>query len=570
MSHELTVDSERVDDTPLLIAQQVRMGLPELLDAHFPVHGNRQGLSLGWLSTIWLSYSLSQGDHCLSHVQPWAEQRLVTLQHSSGQVISELDFTDDRLADVLTALSDDARWQAFEIALNQGLLRVYDLQGGPVRLDSTTAAGYWTVTEDGLLQFGHSKDHRPDLPQVKVMLSTLDPLGLPVVSQVVAGNRADDGLYVPAVAQVRQAVGRHGLLYIGDSKMGALDTRAYVQAGGDYYLCPLGQVQLPVAKLTEYLAHGPAERVTVSRETAAGSEEVLGSGWEVTEQLSASVAGQSVQWTERRLLFRSLALADKAMRQLQANLTAAQAELAALTERKRGKKVLHELHDLQLAAQTILEHYQVEGLLHVTYREERTTQELRAYRERAATLRTDTSVSLQVTVDHAAVHAHEQTLGWRVYVTNQPAAQLSLAQALLAYRSEYLIEHGFARLKGRPLALAPTYLHSEARVKGLVRLLTIGLRVLTLLEYSVRQGLTRSHTTLNGLYPENPRRTSAQPTAERLLAVFKGVTLSVIHLPGQSHRYLPPLSELQQRILTLLDLPADAYSRLTIPSQNSS
>ncbi len=570
MSHELTVDSERVDDTPLLIAQQVRMGLPELLDVHFPVHGNRQGLSLGWLTTLWLSYTLSQGDHCLSHVQPWAAQRLVTLQHSSGQVISELDFTDDRLADVLTALSDDARWQTFEVALNQRLLRVYDLQGGPVRLDSTTAAGYWTVTEDGLLQFGHSKDHRPDLPQVKVMLSTLDPLGLPLVSQVVAGSRADDGLYVPAVAQVRQAVGRSGLLYIGDSKMGALDTRAYLQAGGDYYLCPLGQVQLPVAKLTEYLAQMPGEQVTVSRETVDGSGELLGSGWEVTEQLSASVAGQPVQWTERRLLFRSLALAAKAMRQLQANLAAAQAELAALTARKRGKKIVSELSELQLAAQTILERYQVEGLLHVTYSEQRTMRVVRAYRDRPATLRTDTRVSLQVSLDRAAVQAHEQSLGWRVYATNQPAAQLSLPQALLAYRSEYLIEHGFARLKGRPLALAPTYLHSEARVKGLVRLLTIGLRVLTLLEYTVRQSLTRSHLTLSGLYPENPRRTSAQPTTERLLAAFKGVTLSVIHLPGQLHRYLPPLSELQQRILTLLDLPTDTYSRLAMPSQNSS
>ncbi len=62
----------------------------------------------------------------------------------------------------------------------------------------------------------------------------------------------------------------------------------------------------------------------VSRETADGGEELLGSGWEVTEQLSASVAGQ-LQWTERRLLFRAAALADKAMRQLQANLAAAQA-----------------------------------------------------------------------------------------------------------------------------------------------------------------------------------------------------------------------------------------------------
>ena len=163
------------------------------------------------------------------------------LRQSGAQIVNTLDFTDDRLADVLTALSDDARWQTFEVALNQRLLRVCDLQGGPVRLDSTTAAGYWTVTEDGLLQFGHSKDHRPDLPQVKVMLSTLEPLGLPLVSQVVAGSRADDGLYVPGVAQVRQAVGRSGLLYIGDSKMAPSDRRAYLQAGGDTICAPWGR-----------------------------------------------------------------------------------------------------------------------------------------------------------------------------------------------------------------------------------------------------------------------------------------------------------------------------------------
>ena len=89
-----------------------------------------------------------------------------------------------------------------------------------------------------------------------------------------------------------------------------------------------------------------------------GSGELLGSGWEVTEQLSASVAGQPVQWTERRLLFRSLALAAKAMRQLQANLAAAQAELAAAAANKSGKKIVSELSELQLAAQTSFERYQ--------------------------------------------------------------------------------------------------------------------------------------------------------------------------------------------------------------------
>jgi transposase len=69
----------RVDDIPLLLEQMQRMGLPTLLDTHFPTHGNWTGLSLGWVSTIWLSSILSRGDHRLVHVEPWVAKRLWTL-----------------------------------------------------------------------------------------------------------------------------------------------------------------------------------------------------------------------------------------------------------------------------------------------------------------------------------------------------------------------------------------------------------------------------------------------------------------------------------------------------------
>ncbi len=45
-----------------------------------------------------------------------------------------------------------------------------------VRLDATTIM----ITEGGLFQFGHSKDD-PNLPQVKLMMGMIDPLGMPLV-----------------------------------------------------------------------------------------------------------------------------------------------------------------------------------------------------------------------------------------------------------------------------------------------------------------------------------------------------------------------------------------------------
>src|SRR2546428_13369139 len=88
--------TERVDDIPLLLEQMQRMGLPTLFDDHFPIHGNWQGLSVGWVSTICLSSILSRGDHRLVHVQPWAAPRLLSLGATTGQADNSLQFAEHR------------------------------------------------------------------------------------------------------------------------------------------------------------------------------------------------------------------------------------------------------------------------------------------------------------------------------------------------------------------------------------------------------------------------------------------------------------------------------------------
>ena len=136
--------------------------------------------------------------------------------------------------------------------MNQHTVRVYDLTTERIHVDSTTASAYASVNPEGLFQFGHSKDYRPDLPQVKVMQAVLDPLGMPW-PPVVSGERADDPLYVPCIKRVQQSLGRSGLLFVGDCKMAAHDTRAFIALAGDYYLCPLPQVQLAESELDEAL-----------------------------------------------------------------------------------------------------------------------------------------------------------------------------------------------------------------------------------------------------------------------------------------------------------------------------
>ena len=344
------VTNERVDDIPMLLAQQKRMGVETLLNKHFVPHGHWQGASIGAITAVWLSFILSEGDHRLNHVEEWVAKRFTTLGQYVDERLTVSDFQDDRLAIILRLLSDGRRWAAFEQELNQHTMRVYDLSSNYVRLDSTTASGYWGVTENGLFQFGHSKDHRPDLPQLKVMLSTLDPLGMPLVTTVVAGNQADDPLYVPAIKAVRQSLGRKGLLFIGDVKMAALATRVATQLGGDYYLCPLPEVQMPAEQLATYLAPIWAhvrQLTLIERTRADGKLELIAEGCEYTAQCEMRIGTHLHQWTERHLVVRSLKLAQAQTDSLQRKLTRSVQDIVALQERKQGKERLDTRQDIR-------------------------------------------------------------------------------------------------------------------------------------------------------------------------------------------------------------------------------
>jgi len=557
--------TERVDDIPLLINQMQQMALPALIDQYFPAHGNWQGLSPGWVCTIWLSSILSRGDHRLVHVEPWVASRLLTFRSLTGQAVEATDLCDDRLERVLRHLSDDTQWARFEGALNQHTIRVYDLSRERVHVDSTTASAYTTVSDEGLFQFGHSKDHRPDLPQVKVMQAVLDPLGMPLATDVVSGEKADDPLYVPCIERVQQSLGRCGLLFVGDCKMAARETRGFIASRGDFYLCPLPQVQLADGELDEALEAietGQHPLMGIFRPSGDEEPELIAEGIERQVVMDVERAGKAQQWTERRLVVRSQRHAKAAEQALRARVAKAKAEVEALNQRGRGRKRYEEIDALRQAVIQIVQRHQVEDFLWLRYDHRLTRHRRRAYRGQAAGIREDRQAIVEVRIDEVALASAIKRLGWRIYSTNQPSEQLALDQAVLAYRQEYQVERSLGRLKGRPLSLRPMYVQRDDHATGLIRLLSIALRVLTLLEFVVRRQLAVEGAALSGLYAGNPKRETARPTAERLLEAFQAVTLTVIVGTQQSHGHLTVLSPLQKQILELLGFSGQAYTRL--------
>lgn len=575
MSTDLTITTERIDDFPLLLSVMQRLGLPEIMDRHMGRHGLHQGLSWGWIATIWLAHILTESNHRKQPVQAWVKQAQETIQRITGQQVRELDFTDDRLTLLLRRLSKPGTWFAVEKELGRSILRVYRLTPEKVRLDSTTVSGYHAGGEESLFQYGYSKDD-PTLRQVKVMLATLDPLGLPLVSDVVAGSEADDKLYIPAVDRVLQIIDAFGLLFVGDSKMSALAIRVHIQQLHHHYLCPLAQTGETIQEMAVWVEtanNGQQALSPIFIENENGGRKELAEGYvfERTIRAKVDVDGkeQTLAWTEQVFVVRSESYRKSLLNNLEVRLQRATEKLMALTPSPgRGKRQVRDETALVSAAEAILKEHRVKGLL--TYSFERQEQRQTRYigRGRGTPERPKQeiiSVRYQITSvtrQGGAIEKHKQTLGWRAYVSNAPAEQLSLEQAVLTYRDEWIIEHGFHRLKGVPLSLNPLFVKNDDQVVGLTNLLSIAVRMLTLIEFVVRQRLAQIQEKLTGLIGNNPKKGISNPTTERLLNAFDEINLTIVHLPDRTIRHVTPLSDLQIRILELLGLSSAVYTRL--------
>lgn len=570
---------ENVDQLPVIYGLLQKMNVQATIDKSIQPHGNWQGLSIGWVITIWLLHILTQHNHQMDCVQRWVGKHLIVLRKLTRQKVTTLDFTDDRLALCLRYLSPADRWRQVEARLTRGIIQVYDLKKKlPVkwlmRLDATVGSVGHDADKHTLFQVGKAKNGLY-ATLYKMMVASLDPMGLAVAVDVVPGNRADDPLYVPVYRRIKEIVKKQGLLVVGDSKMSALATRAAIVHGNDQYLTPLAYLKDEPTLLPDLLADwsGREDEMTLIFLEADLPEKgqvpdeslAIARGFAVARQQSVVMAGENVTWTERLLVVRSFSYMTSMIAGLHRRLDKAEAALRTLTPpRSRGKQQIKDEASLLAAIERIEKQYRVGGLFSYEYQQEVTERQIRKYKERPA--RTERKVRFQLTVTRqpAAIATAEFQMGWRIYATNAPPAELSLAQAVWAYRGQYLAENIFRRLQGKLLSITPVYVQRDDHAQGLFHLLTIAARLLALGDYAAKEALAQEKEDLTGIYPGNPKRGTTTPTTERMLLAFDNIHLLIMRLGPQVRYQLTSLSAVQERILALLGLPTTLYTDLQL------
>ena len=270
-----------------------------------------------------------------------------------------------------------------------------------------------------------------------------------------------------------------------------------------------------------------------------------------------------VRWHERYLVVYSQSLAASMIRGQQQRILTARTALDKL-----AAKPGDDWEQLTHKVENILKRYRVNDFFSTMITEEiifETRHVGRGRPSKNSPTESVTKICLQLHIHpiDTAIKEAETLAGWRLYVTNAPTTRLTLTQAVMYYRDEWLLERGFHRFKRGSLPALPIYFQNEDRITGLMFKMNIALRVFTVMEFVVRLALEQTQQSLAGLYDGNPKRKTDRPSAERMLKAFCNLTL--YFLPDFTI-FITPINALQKQILSLMKIPESLYQLESVQS----
>ncbi|NER00659.1 MAG: IS1634 family transposase [Cyanothece sp. SIO2G6] len=512
----------------------------------------------------------------MSPTEGWADVNKVLLQGLSGQYgLCGKDFTDDRLEQALDYLSEETTWLAISNDLNSRGLSVYQWESySTVRLDAAPMQGHHQVKEGGLFQYGYSKHHNGNLGQFKVKLGNLDHglhgLGYPLAHLVVSGEQADDTLYLPIIDQCEATLAHAGhvarKLYVGDGKMGSKQIRDYIVLSGNDYLVPLSETQLSSAQRVAAIESVDASGYQkVYKTDPKGHEHLVAQGFErVVTRSYIDQQGKEKQYAERQIFILSSAYAHSARKALDRRVDKAVEILEQLLIPKKGKQLPKTEEELTQKIADMLASKRIKGLIEVKITAQEHRRTVRAYKQRPAREEISWTFEMEIQRDHQAIEARKQTLGWQVYATNAASERLSLEACVWKYRAQNRVESRFNDLRNKVVPLLPVFLKKDHRIEALVHLLMICLKICAGIEYKIAHQLSQDKQKLDQIFEGNPKKSTATPTAKRILNQFKGISIVIIALntPQDTQVIMTPLLEIQSKILDLCGWNDQIYLEL--------
>jgi len=108
--------------------------------------------------------------------------------------------------------------------------------------------------------------------------------------------------------------------------------------------------------------------------------------------------------------------------------------------------------------------------------------------------------------------------------------------------------------------LSPIHIQKDERIDGLVKLLTIPLRILVLIDKTIQDCIAKRGKKLSGLFRYNLKKEVSRPKAERIIEFFEGIYASFCYVGELSCILVLGLESKHREILELLNMSEEIFT----------
>lgn len=462
----------------------------------------------------------------LRGVEAWAQEWAV------GEVFGVLPeaLNDDRAGRALDAIATTLDRITGSVGLTA--IEAFGLDVTRMHWDMTSISlygAYPEVEEEfAVPKFGHPKDRRPDLKQIRTGLAVTGDGGVPVFHRAYDGGAGEVGQVVGAMQALQKLAGPARMLIVGDSELISYSNLATMIGEQVTFIAPASKTYVPVEVLAaQDLSTATAVDYVAARD--AGKPADRRGRWHVRED-TMTLAGPRKKdpvLTLRRIFVHSSARAAAAATARAKKLDRAGDDLARLG---RG-----------LGSRHYPDADAVTARIKVIARDRR----VGAYLRTTVTTCPDTGKpQLDWHFDPEAIAAEAAGDGWYALLTNQTSTEADPAQILHSYKGQEAVERRYHGFKG-PLAVAPLLLRNNKRMTALITVICLALLIYCLVEREARNAIAPA-ATLAGLDAGRP----ARPTANLIFKALRPLRM----IPARDGRppVIPQPDRLQLRLLNLL------------------
>jgi transposase len=521
---------------PVALSLARLAGIRETIDQFTGWSPNSRSTSPGILAETLVTAILC-GCRPLYKVERFWDNKALEIFYKNDKISMD-QLNDDAYARMLDKLSNVDCPRMFEtICLN--MLQHHSLDITLTHSDTTSVSVeglYDTEAAGGTDQgkekpfeitYGHSKDHRPDLKQLKLGLSVQQE-GLPLSGELLSGNKSDqvwNPQAVQGLSELLQNQGYEKVIFLADCALISTETLQRLAQQKIQFISRLPETFGIAEELKEEVWKNPqnwedfgalVEKVT--------DKTAIYKGWKTTREIGGEsfvfvvVHSSKLEQRKERSLAKAVERTQQSLRHQGAELQK-QSYACAPDAEQAGEQLMKLAKSKGFESEMILKKVEVATYGHKG----------RPKREEKAEIRTSWNVEVKIGDMNTEILEEKKRRESTFVLVSRTSEEMEAKEIMKSYKNQDKVERGFKFLK-QPQYLGPVYTKKPKRVEALGYIFLLVLLLAKYLEYRVRVSLAQSGEVLKVGGQKVPR-----PSAKTIMEILDMVL--VLYVSG--HLVLP-------------------------------